>query len=166
MKNYAVTISVPAVGDVVVEAASKDAAIEKARAMLVEGKDISFMWDVCSEEAPSIYAAEMQDGENDLSGLRYFIVTMEATSYKEVPVRAVSEAAALELVHDMYFTTDTLDFNDSDVTDVIVSTKEDRDEELDALITLVQSIRESDKPDKTLAEMLRRKLSTVFGKTE
>jgi hypothetical protein len=37
-----------------------------------------------------------------------YVVTLEATSYKEVPVSAASEEAALELAHEMYFNSGVL----------------------------------------------------------
>lgn len=50
--------------------------------------------------------------------LNDYTIVMEAASYKEVPIKAVSPETALELVREMYLTTDALDFNDGDVTEL------------------------------------------------
>ena len=51
--------------------------------------------------------------------MKTYEVTLMATSYKTVNICSESEADALMMAQDMYFTTDALDFTDDDVDEVV-----------------------------------------------
>lgn len=103
----------------------------------------------------------MHRGNNSIPEV--FMVALEATSYKEIPIRACSENEALELARDMYFNTDTIEFTDEDVEAVSASVIDDdtedtdggiADRKLEAMTQLVHTIRAIDLPDAEVADML------------
>ncbi len=103
----------------------------------------------------------MHRGNNSIPEV--FMVALEATSYKEIPIRACSENEALELARDMYFNTDTIEFTDEDVEAVSASVIDDgtkdaddgiADCKLEAMTQLVHTIRAVDLPDVVVADVL------------
>lgn len=101
-----------------------------------------------------------------------YVVTLEATSYKEVPISADSEEAALELAHDMYFNSGVLEFVDDDVVEITAGIKDDAAhdiceeenlDELEALCDIVRFIRFTDAPEKVVAHGLKRTMEYLHG---
>lgn len=101
-----------------------------------------------------------------------YVVTLEATSYKEVPISAASEEAALELAHDMYFNSGVLEFVDDDVVEITAGIKDDAAhdiceeenlDELEALCDIVRFIRFTDAPEKVVAHGLKRTMEYLHG---
>lgn len=101
-----------------------------------------------------------------------YVVALEATSYKEVPISAASEEAALELVHEMYFNSGEIEFSDDDVVeitaDIIADDTDDVSEdasidELDALCDIVRFIRFTDAPEQAVALGLVRTMEYLHG---
>ena len=101
-----------------------------------------------------------------------YVVTLEATSYKEVPVSAASEEAALELAHEMYFNSGELEFSDDDVIEITAGIKADDTndasevvsiDELEALCDIVRFIRFTDTPEKAVAIGLVRTMEYLRG---
>ena len=101
-----------------------------------------------------------------------YVVTLEATSYKEVPISAASEEAALELAHEMYFNSGVLEFGDDDVVEITAGIKDDAAhdiceeenlDELEALCDIVRFIRFTDAPEKVVARALERALEYLHG---
>ena len=181
MKNYAVTITHPASADVDIEARSKAEAINKVKSMLGVGAQIDFEVEIDNPDAPNFFAVELTgDGkpaeEVVPSGLKEYTVMLEAKSYKEVPLKAVSAETAMQLAHEMYFRTDALDFNDGDVESIVATVIEGADKEaveepgesdesamLDPLLRLVRAIRDCDGPDETVAAILKDGLDAIYG---
>jgi hypothetical protein len=97
-----------------------------------------------------------------------YVVTLEATSYKEVPISAASEEAALELAHDMYFNSGVLKFSDDDVVEITAGIKGDdaydirEGENLEPLGDIVRLIRFTDAPEKVVARGLERALEHLL----
>lgn len=92
-----------------------------------------------------------------------YVVTLEATSYKEVHISAASEEAALELANEMYFNSGALEFNDNNVVEITASIKDDdvhdiseeeNLDELESLCDIVRFIRCTDAPEKVVARGL------------
>ena len=120
MKNYMVGIIAPAYADVFVSAETEEEAIEKVKALLEAGEEPEFDVDTGEPEDLDYEILPLEKGADEAApNLRLFTVMMEATSSKCVPIRAVSEDAALELARKMYFNSDTLDFTNDDVVRVI-----------------------------------------------
>ena len=101
-----------------------------------------------------------------------YVVTLEATSYKEVPISAASEEAALELAHEMYFNSGVLEFGDDDVVEITAGIKDDHAydmseeenlDELEALCDIVRFIRFTDAPEKVVAHGLKRTMEYLRG---
>ena len=97
-----------------------------------------------------------------------YVVALEATSYKEVPISAASEEAALELAHEMYF----IEFSDDDVIEITAGIKADDTndasevvsiDELEALCDIVRFIRFTDTPEKAVAIGLVRTMEYLRG---
>ena len=100
-----------------------------------------------------------------------YVVTLEATSYKEVPISAASEEAALELAHEMYFNSGMLEFSDDDVVEITAGIKDDdandidEDEPIDEIepfCDIVRFIRFIDAPEKVVARGLERALEHLL----
>lgn len=179
MKNYYVTITHPAVADLLVEASSKDEAIDKARIMLTYDAGVEFkvnidnpaMVSICASEESSNRAAAAQ--ERSCSDLKAFVVALDAISHKEVPLHAASAEAAIAQACEMYFQTDALDFCDGDVervTATIVESeaheKEATDPKLRYLTDLVREIRNNPEPDELVAGIIKRGLDEIFAARE
>ena len=101
------------------------------------------------------------------SGLKPYVVNLEAASVKEVPVNAASPEAAEKLAFEMYNTSDVLDFNDADVISVTPKVVEVEDKSLEerkaeTMIELVRLIRSSDAPDDVLGLVLDRMFTDIF----
>jgi hypothetical protein len=101
-----------------------------------------------------------------------YVVALEATSYKEVPISAASEEAALELVHEMYFNSGELEFSDDDVIEITSGIKADDTndvsevvsiDELEAICDIVRFIRSTDAPEKAVAIGLVRTMEYLRG---
>jgi hypothetical protein len=101
-----------------------------------------------------------------------YVVALEATSYKEVPISAASEEAALELVHEMYFNSGELEFSDDDVIEITAGIKADDTndvsevvsiDELEAICDIVRFIRSTDAPEKAVAIGLVRTMEYLRG---
>lgn len=120
MKNYLVGVIAPAYADVFVTAENETEAIEKIKAQIEAGDEPEFEVETGEPEdlVFEILPLEKDSGEG-ASDLKEFTVTLEAFSTKCVPIRAVSEEAALALAHEMYFNTETLEFTDDDVVRII-----------------------------------------------
>jgi hypothetical protein len=109
--------------------------------------------------------------DEKIAMMNNYVVTLEATSYKEVPVSAASEEAALELAHEMYFNSGVLEFGDDDVVEITASIKDDdahdiiEEENLDGLESLcdiIRFIRFTDAPEKVIARGLERALEYLL----
>lgn len=181
MKKYAVTITHPASADVVIEARSKAEAIKKAKSMFGVGVQIGFEVEIDDPDAPNFFAVELTGDGNPAekvvpSGLKEYTVMLEAKSYKEVPLKAVSAEAAMQLAHEMYFRTDALDFNDGDVESIVATVIADEEKEaveehgegdesakFAPLLRLVRTIRDFDGPDEAVAAILKDGLDAIYG---
>lgn len=101
-----------------------------------------------------------------------YVVVLEATSYKEVPISAASEDAALELAHEMYFNSGVLEFSDDDVIEITAGIKgddaydmseEENLDELEPLYDIIRLIRFTDAPEKAVAIGLVRTMEYLRG---
>ena len=93
-------------------------------------------------------------------------MTLEAESYQEVPIKAVSEADALQRVYEMYNRSDVIDFNDSHVIRIKPGIKEvddPRSAMKGLLENTVRFIRESDCSNAEMADILQCAIDKVFG---
>lgn len=146
MKKYIVTATAPATAKITVSAECREEAIDKAESMIDMGKALDFSVDILDADDVELSAKEADlpavDGlVSDTLALKPYLVKLEATSVKEVPIKAVSAEAAEELVRQMYFNSDVLGFSDEDVERVVatVMTEDDEDDE-DALIGVLYAI--------------------------
>ena len=156
MKKYIVTATAPATAEITVFAECREEAIDKAESMIDTGKALDFSVDILDADDVDLSAREYNTStaigpSSDTSELKSYLVMLEATSVKEVPIKAVSPEAAEELVRQMYFNSDVLDFSDEDVERVVATvTTEDDDDDEDALIGLLYAIfgdeEKNDKP--------------------
>lgn len=168
MKEFAVTITVPAFADMIVEAETRDAAIAQIKENLASGIELDFDLELSDPEDMGFFACPL-DRENPASHhpeLKDYTVTLEAESYQEVPVKAVSEADALQRVYEMYNRSDAIDFNDSHVIRIKPGIK-DADDPRSAMKGLLENtvriIRESDCSNAEMADTLQRAINKVFG---
>jgi len=110
---------------------------------------------------------EPKTAQDEAPRLRPYTVVLKASSYKEVPVKAISPDAAQELVRQMYFTGGVIDFTDEDVVS-IESSVDGEDEpvevnpELKPIIEIVKLIRNTDAPDYVLAMILDQVITETF----
>ena len=168
MKEFAVTITVPAFADMIVEAETREAAIAQIKENLASGIELDFELEMSDPEDLGFYAYPL-DRENTASRhpeLKDYTVTLEAESYQEVPIKAVSEADALQRVYEMYNRSDALDFNDSHVIRIkpgIKDTDEPRSAMKGLLENAVRIIRESDCSNAEMAVTLQHSIDKVFG---
>ena len=146
MKKFIVTATAPAAAKITVSAECREEAIDKAESMIDMGKALDFSVDILDADDVELSAKEADqptvgDLASDTPALKPYLVTLEATSVKEVPIKAVSAEAAEELVRQMYFNSDVLGFSDEDVERVVatVMTEDDEDDE-DALIGVLYAI--------------------------
>lgn len=107
----------------------------------------------------------------DSSGLKPYVVILEATSVKEVPVNAASPDAAAKLVKEMYDTSDVIDFTDADVVSLTpkvieVEKKSIDDFAVETMTELVRLIRTSDAPDDVLGKVLDHMFTEIFSSTD
>ena len=103
----------------------------------------------------------------DSSGLKPYVVILEAASVKEVPVNAASPDAAAKLVKEMYDTSDVIDFTDADVVSVTPKVVEVEKRSIDdfaveTMTELVRLIRTSDAPDDVLGRVLDHMFTDIF----
>ena len=168
MKEFAVTIAVPAFADMIVEAETRDAAIAQIKEYLASGIELDFDLELSDPEDMDYFACPL-DRENPASRhpeLKDYTVTLEAESYQEVPVKAVSEADALQRVYEMYNRSDAIDFNDSHVIRIKPGIKE-ADDPRSAMKGLLENtvrfIRESDCSNAEMADILQCAIDKVFG---
>lgn len=111
---------------------------------------------------------EMEEKKKaDPSGLKPYVVILEASSAKEVPVNAASPEAAVKLVYEMYNTSDVIDFTDADVVSVTPKVLEVEEKSMDeftaeTMTELVRRIRSSDAPDDVMGLVLDRMLTDIF----
>ena len=146
MKKYIVTATAPATAEITVFAECREEAIDKAESMIDMGKALDFSVDILDADDVELSAKEADqptvgDLASDTPALKPYLVTLEATSVKEVPIKAVSAEAAEELVRQMYFNSDVLDFSDEDVERVVATVMtEDAEDDEDALIGLLYAI--------------------------
>ena len=168
MKEFAVTITVPAFADMIVEAETRDAAIAQIKENLASGIELDFELEMSDPEDMGFFACPL-DRENTAPRrpeLKDYTVTLEAESYQEVPVKAVSEADALQRVYEMYNRSDAIDFNDSHVIRVkpgIKDIDDPRSRMKGLLENAVRIIRESDCSDAEMAVTLQHAIDKVFG---
>lgn len=172
MKEFAVTITVPAFADMLVEAETKEAAIEQIKENLQNGVSVDFVLELGDPDDADFFAYPLsrQEPSPEHPPLRDYVVTLEAQSYQEVPVKAVSEDAAVQLVYKMYHESDAIDFNDSHVVKIISGIKEEEAEDEsehdymhELLTSIVQQIRDSELPDEEESAVLQRVIETIFG---
>ena len=182
MKEFAVTITVPAFADMIVEAETREAAIAQIKENLSSGIELDFDLEMSDPEDMGFFACPL-DRENPAPRrpeLKDYTVTLEAESYQEVPVKAVSEAdalqrvyemynrsdAILQRVYEMYNRSDAIDFNDSHVIRIKPGIK-DADDPRSAMKGLLENtvriIRESDCSNSEMADTLQRAIDKVFG---
>ena len=146
MKKFIVTATAPATAKITVSAECREEAIDKAESMIDMGKALDFSVDILDADDVELSAKEADqptigDLASDTPALKPYLVTLEATSVKEVPIKAVSAEAAEELVRQMYFNSDVLDFSDEDMERVVATVMSDDDEaDEDALIGLLYAI--------------------------
>lgn len=146
MKKYVVTATAPATAEITVSAKCREEAIDKAESMIDMGKPLDFSVDILDADDVELSAREVNATaanapDSVTPELKPYMVTLEAISVKEVPINAVSPEAAEELVRQMYFNSDVLDFSDEDVERVVATvTTEDDDDDEDALIGLLYAI--------------------------
>ena len=146
MKKFIVTATAPATAKITVSAECREEAIDKAESMIDMGKVLDFSVDILDADDVELSAKEADqptvgDLASDTPALKPYLVTLEATSVKEVPIKAVSAEAAEELVRQMYFNSDVLDFSDEDVERVVATVMtEDAEDDEDALIGLLYAI--------------------------
>lgn len=146
MKKFIVTATAPATAKITVSAECREGAINKAESMIDMGKALDFSVDILDADDVELSAKEADqptvgDLVSDTPALKQYLVTLEATSVKEVPIKAVSAEAAEELVRQMYFNSDVLDFSDEDVERVVATVMSDDDEaDEDSLIGLLYAI--------------------------
>ena len=168
MKEFAVTISVPAFADMLVEAETKEAAIAQIKENLASGIEIDFDLDLGDPEDMDFFAYPLDDESDAPSrpAWKDYIVTLEAESYQEVPIRAPSEAAALQMVYEMYNRSDAIDFNDSHVIRIKPGIKNPgtaRGAMKGLLESTVRIIHESDCSNAEMADTLERAIREIFG---
>ena len=168
MKEFAVTITVPAFADMIVEAETREAAIAQIKENLASGIELDFDLEMSDPEDMGFFACPL-DRETPAPRhpeLKDYTVTLEAESYQEVPVKAVSEADALQRVYEMYNRSDAIDFNDSHVIRIKPGIK-DADDPRSAMKGLLENtvriIRESDCSNAEMADTLQRAIDKVFG---
>ena len=146
MKKFIVTATAPATAKITVSAECREEAIDKAESMIDMGKVLDFSVDILDADDVELSAKEADTPTanglaSDTPALKPYLVTLEATSVKEVPIKAVSAEAAEELVRQMYFNSDVLDFSDEDVERVVATVMtEDAEDDEDALIGLLYAI--------------------------
>ena len=145
MKKYVVTATAPATAEITVSARCREEAIDKAESMIDMGKPLDFSVDILDADDVDLSARELNSSAAngptfDTPELKPFLVTLEATSVKEVPIKAVSPEAAEELVRQMYFNSDVLDFSDEDVERVVATVVAEDDVDEDALMGLLYAI--------------------------
>ena len=168
MKEFAVTITVPAFADMIVEAETRDAAIAQIKENLASGIELDFDLELSDPEDMDYFAYPL-DSENPTPRhpeLKDYTVTLEAESYQEVPVKAVSESDALQRVYEMYNRSDAIDFNDSHVIRIKPGIKEDSERRIAMKKLLekgVRMIRESDCSNAEMADILQCAIDEVFG---
>ena len=122
------------------------------------------------EEKP---AQDEQLGEKvaNSADLKPYVVILEASSVKEVPIKAESPEAAVKLAYEMYSTSDVIDFTDADVISVTPKVLEVEEKSLDefkaeTMTELVRLIRSSDAPDDVLGLVLDRMITDIFEAKE
>ena len=168
MKEFAVTITVPAFADMIVEAETRDAAIAQIKENLASGIELDFELEMSNPEDMGFFACALVRGPRTLRHpeLKDYTVTLEAESYQEVPVKAVSEADALQRVYEMYNRSDAIDFNDSHVIRIkpgIKDVDDPRSSMKGLLENAVRIIRESDCSNAEMAVTLQHAIDKIFG---
>ena len=118
------------------------------------------------EEKPAQDALPEEKGA-DSDVLKPYVVILEASSVKEVPIRAESPEAAVKLAYEMYSTSDVIDFTDADVVSVTPKVLEVEEKSMDefteeTMTELVRRIRSSDAPDDVMGLVLDRMLTDIF----
>lgn len=166
MKEFAVTITIPAFADMLVEAETKEAAIKQIKKQLEDGVEVDFELEFGDPEEMDFFAAPIVNTPPH-PALKDYTVTLEAKAYQEVPVKAVSEAAAVQLVYQMYNRTDAIDFNDSHVVEIKSGIKSDvTDEDDETMVELVteavRAIRDCDLTDEELGREIHKMILQYF----
>lgn len=155
MKKYVVTATAPATAEITVSARCREEAIDKAESMIDMGKPLEFSVDILDADDVELSAREVNSTAANAPDsvtleLKPYMVTLEATSIKEVPIKAVSPEAAEELVRQMYYNSDVLDFSDEDVERVVATVVAEDEVDDDALMGLLYAIfgdeEKNDKP--------------------
>ena len=155
MKKYVVTATAPATAEITVSARCREEAIDKAESMIDMGKPLDFSVDILDADDVELSPREVNSPaanapDSVTPELKPYMVTLEATSIKEVPIKAVSPEAAEELVRQMYYNSDVLDFSDEDVERVVATVVAEDEDDDDALMGLLYAIfgdeEKNDKP--------------------
>ena len=165
MKEFAVTITIPAFADMLVEAETKEAAIKQIKKQLEDGVEVDFELEFGDPEEMDFFAAPIVNTPPH-PALKDYTVTLEAKAYQEVPVKAVSEADALQRVYEMYNRSDAIDFNDSHVIRIkpgIKDVDDPRSSMKGLLENAVRIIRESDCSNAEMAVTLQHAIDKIFG---
>ena len=118
------------------------------------------------EEKPTQNELPEEKGA-DSTERKPYVVILEASSVKEVPIKAESPEAAVKLAYEMYSTSDVIDFTDADVVSVTPKVLEVEENSLDefkaeTMTELVRLIRTSDAPDDVLGLVLDRMITDIF----
>ena len=145
MKKYVVTATAPATAEITVSAKCREEAIDKAESMIDMGKPLDFSVDILDADDVELSAREVNstaaNAHDSVSPeLKPYLVTLEATSVKTVSIKAVSPEAAEELVRQMYFNSNVLDFSDEDVERVVATVMAEDDGDDEALMGLLYAI--------------------------
>ena len=172
MKKYVVTAIVPATAEVTVTGENRADAVDKVKGMIDIGGGLDFTVDIVNSDDVDFSVKELRKkpvANSAKPELKRYIVVLEATSVKEVPIKAVSPEAAEALAKEMYFTSDVIDFTDADVIRVRPSVELDEEDTeaadmADDLMTgLVKLIRSTDAPDEVLGHILNRSVQEAFS---
>lgn len=172
MKKYVVTAIVPATAEVTVTGENRADAVDKVKGMIDIGGGLDFTVDIVNSDDVDFSVKELKQkpvANSAKPELKRYIVVLEATSVKEVPIKAVSPEAAEALAKEMYFTSDVIDFTDADVIRVTPSVELDEEDTeaadmADDLMTgLVKLIRSTDAPDEVLGHILNRSVQEAFS---
>lgn len=145
MKPFVVTVTAPAYADVIVEAASEKEAIDMVQDMIDAEDPIRFEVDIEDADEAEYYArpaAQNCERKSADPELKDYTVVLEVTGRKEVPVKAINEDAACELVKEMFEKTDQLDLTDEDIVSVDVSVKNPKADRIMASIDEVLDLIE------------------------
>ena len=176
MKDFTVILSAPSAENKKAAEKGKTSPSKKEKSRIDIGgilDSISDFLDSCEsrfmemeEEKPTQDALPEEKGA-DPTERKPYVVILEASSVKEVPIKAESPEAAVKLAYEMYSTSVVIDFTDADVVSVTPKVLEVEEKSLDefkaeTMTELVRLIRTSDAPDDVLGLVLDRMITDIF----